>query len=84
MKDKLIPDFSNRKSAYIKAEKYDVGYINNGDYIEVTEWTNRDGIDVEFNRNSPAGKNMGGSIIIKMTYGELNAIKLCCKRISKS
>jgi hypothetical protein len=83
MKNKLKVEVKNRKSVSITTKEYDPGYNNEGDYIEITEWTNGNGIDIEFSRTSIAGINLGGSTFIKLTYNELNAIKACCKIISK-
>lgn len=83
MKKGLIPIINQRNSAYLEAEKYDVGYSNEGDFLEVTEWANGDGVDVVLNRASIAGKNMGGTLIFQMTWGEFQALKTCCEMLYK-
>lgn len=61
-----------RKSINDKLSKYD--YLcsqNNGDYIEVTEWANGEGITVNINSNKT----------FDLTYGELDAINYLSKTI---
>lgn len=57
----------NRKSISDKLEKY--CYCSNGDndFIEVTQWTNGEGIDITINAN-------GQDKSFSLTYGELEAI----------
>ena len=72
---------SKRNSAYVVTNDFDPGYTNQGDFIEITEWTNGDGIDININRTSPAGINLGGTIKFQITYGEFEAIKKCIDSI---
>lgn len=60
-------EIQNRKSVSDKLKKYD--YCSNGDndFIEVTQWTNDDGIDITINSN-------GQDKSFSLTYGELDAI----------
>ena len=61
-----------RKSINDKLSKYD--YLcspNSGDYIEVTEWTNGEGITVNINSDKT----------FDLTYGELDAINYLSKTI---
>ncbi len=55
--------FTNRKSVHDDLKKYDYTAKDN-DFIEVTEWTNGEGIDVTVNDDT----------IISLTYGQLDAI----------
>lgn len=56
-------EFVNRKSVHDDLKKYD--YIaKDNDFIEVTEWTNGEGIDVTINDGT----------LISLTYGQLDAI----------
>lgn len=58
-------EFVNRKSVHDDLKKYDYISKDNG-YIEVTEWTNGEGIDVTI--------ESGSTKLISLTYGELDAI----------
>ena len=60
-------EIQNRKSINDKLKKY--CYYSNGDndFIEVTQWTNGEGIDVTINSN-------GQEKSFSLTYGELEAI----------
>lgn len=63
MKKKLIMEFVNRKSVHDDLKKYDYMAKDN-DFIEVTEWTCGEGIDVTINDDT----------LISLTYGQLEAI----------
>lgn len=58
-------EFVNRKSVHDDLKKYDYLSKDSG-YIEVTEWTNGEGIDITIEDN--------GLKLISLTYGELDAI----------
>ena len=58
-------EFVNRKSVHDDLKKYDYMAKDN-DFIEVTEWTNGEGIDVTI--------ESGSTKLISLTYGELDAI----------
>lgn len=60
-------EIQSRKSINDKLKKY--YYCSNGDndFIEVTQWTNGEGIDVTINSN-------GQEKSFSLTYGELEAI----------
>lgn len=61
-----------RKSVNDKLSKYDYLSNPNGeDYIEVTEWSNGEGVTVHINSNKT----------IDLTYGELDAINYLSKTI---
>lgn len=53
-----------RKTVYDDLNKYCI-YAGDNDYIEVTEWTNGDGYDIDVN----------GEKKISLTHGELEAIQ---------
>lgn len=55
---------SKRKSIFDKLYKYDYLVNDKNKYIEVTEWTNGEGIDITINDDK----------FISITYGELDAI----------
>ena len=59
---------NNRKAICDSLKKYD--YCSNGDndFIEVTEWTNGEGIDIIINSN-------GKERLISLTRGQLDAIQ---------
>lgn len=65
----------NRISASDSLSKYD--YLRNKDdkaFIEVTEWGNKEGIDVSIERENE-------SKLFSLTYGELAAINYLAKTI---
>lgn len=55
-------EFSNRKSVHDDLKKYD-HMAKDDDFIEITEWTCGEGIDITINDET-----------ISLTYGQLNAI----------
>lgn len=58
----MIMEFVNRKSVHDDLKKYDYMAKDN-DFIEVTEWTNGEGISVILNNKT-----------IELAFGELDAI----------
>lgn len=60
----------NRKSVSDELKKYD-HLAKDSDFIEVTEWTNGEGIDVQ----------IGEKPTISITYGELEAINYLTKSL---
>lgn len=63
-KELVMPELRQRNSLYCDLKVYDV-YAKDTDFIEVTEWTNGEGYDI----------NINDKPIISLTVGELNAIK---------
>jgi len=61
---------SERPTAYCNLSEF-CPYANENDTIEVTDWTNGDGYDIQIIR--PDDKE--GDLKIELTYGELDAIK---------
>lgn len=59
----------NRKSINDNLKKYDY-LAKNDDFIEVTEWTNGEGIDISINDKQ-----------ISLTYGQLDAINYLVKTL---
>lgn len=57
-------EIEQRKTIYDDLNKYCI-YAKDHDYIEVTEWTNGEGYDV----------NINGNKRISLTHGELEAIQ---------
>lgn len=64
-----MAEFNNRKSINDKLSKYDI-LAKDSDFIEVTEWTNGEGVDVSINER-----------LINLTYGELEAINHLTKSL---
>lgn len=64
-----------RKSVLAELEKYDV-LCKEGAYIEVTEWHNSDGFDIEIYN--------GDTQKFSLTYGELKALKKLVKTFRSS
>lgn len=69
---KLNMEFVKRKSVHDDLSKYDY-LVNNDDskFIEITEWTNGEGISISINDNKT----------IELTYGELDAIDYLSKAL---
>lgn len=61
-----------RKAVFSGLEKYD-HLANENDFIEVTEWYNGEGFDVEI-----VGRL---STRFQLTWGEFDALKKCIKEI---
>lgn len=51
---------------------------DSGDFIEVTEWTNREGFDVNV-----SAKGNPGNQIIQLTWGQYKALKKLVKALDK-
>lgn len=60
-------EIQNRKSINDKLKKYCYCSHGDNDFIEVTQWTNGEGIDVTIDSN-------GQEKSFSLTYGELEAI----------
>lgn len=67
---------SNRKSIYDKLSKYDYLESNKSAFIEVTEWTNGEGYDINFGLSNSAICNT-----ISLTEGQLEAINYLVKSL---
>lgn len=61
-------EFNKRKAVYDKLHKYDY-LAKDNDFIEITEWTNGEGYDIQISDNKH----------ISLTSGELDAINYLCK-----
>lgn len=60
---------NNRKCASDNLKKYDY-LCKDEDFIEVTEWTNGEGITIDLNEK-----------LFHLTYGELDAINYLCNAL---
>jgi len=67
-------DKYKRKAIFDELNRYDL-IAGKNDYIEVTEWHNGEGFDVEI--SSKLGARF------QLTYGEYNALKKLVKKINK-
>ena len=71
----------DRRSAFAELNEYCVYSMGErkgkGDFIEVTEWSNVEGVDVEIH-------DVDGKHRFMLTYGQFDAIKACVKEINKS
>lgn len=54
---------NNRKTISDSLQRYDI-FAKENDFIEITEWTNGEGIDISLNEKD----------VISLTYGQLDAI----------
>lgn len=57
-------EFRRRKAVWDDLKKYDI-LAKEGDFIEVTEWTNGEGVDITISDRPP----------ISLTFGMLSAIQ---------
>ena len=60
---------SQRRAVFALLKPY-CHFAKDDDYIEVTEWTNGEGVDIEISRSSGYGK------IISLTHGEWELIQV--------
>lgn len=64
-----------RNSVFTRLKNY-CSFANEHDYIEVTEWKNGEGFDINIS-NSTNTKNFD------LTHGEFNALKKLIKQLNK-
>ena len=64
----------NRKSIFSELSSYDI-FAKEGSFIEVTEWKNGEGFDVEVNSNE--------RILFSLTWGQYKALKKVIKQLNK-
>ena len=64
----------NRRSVNDELKKYCYLANKHSDFIEVTSWTNEEGVDIFINSN-------GQGKFISLTYGELDAINYLVKTL---
>lgn len=71
----------NRKSALVLLSEYCLFSMGDrkekGDYLEVTEWANGEGYDINIS-------DVNGDRHILLTWGQYDALKACVKAINKS
>jgi hypothetical protein len=67
-------DIYKKKAVFSELKKYD-HFAGNDDFIEITEWKNGEGFDVEISSKLPK--------TFKLTWGEYDALKKLVKRISE-
>lgn len=69
---------SNRKAVHVALKEFCSFAIqsNKGEFIEVTEWTNKEGFDVHIH-------NSQGIVDFRLTYGEFKALKKLVKKFNK-
>jgi len=61
-----------REAIFSELKKFDV-FAKDDDYIEVTEWKNGEGFDVDINSNERS--------FFQLTYGSFNALKKLIKKL---
>lgn len=70
-KKKIEYSYSSRKSVNAKLKDFDY-LAKDHDFIELTVWTNHEGVDVTINDRT-----------IQLTFGEIDAIKKLTKKLIK-
>lgn len=70
-----------RLSASADLSKFDPGFANEHDFIEVTEWHTGEGFDLEICKIKPNGSYENRHL--QFTYGEFKAIKKLVKAINE-
>ena len=66
-KQAMISEITMKKSANVDLHEFSI-YGQDGDWLEVTEWVNGEGIDINIEKTKELSKN------ISLTYDELEAI----------
>lgn len=64
----------NKKAIFSELSKYD-HIANEGDFIEITEWYNGEGFDVDIVGKLP--------VRFQLTWGEFKALKKLVKKLDK-
>jgi hypothetical protein len=72
----------NRKAAFVELKNWCVMSMGEdrakkGDFLEVTEWSNREGYDIYIS-------DCSGERQLHLTYGQFRAIKKCIKLIDNN
>ena len=71
----------DRKAAFAALNEYCIFSMGErkgkDDFVEVTEWSNMEGVDVEIH-------DVDGKHKFMLTYGQFDAIKACVKEINKA
>jgi hypothetical protein len=75
-------ELGTRKSAFAKLNEFCTFSMiaerkDKGDFLEVTEWTNGEGYDIHI-------IDVNGEKIFSLTWGQMEALKKCVKKIEKS
>lgn len=77
MKKDAVIEHRTRRAVFAPLEPYcHLSYGRRDDFIEVTEWINGEGFDVNLN-------DAGGMQSMSMTYGQLKAIRKLVKALEK-
>lgn len=69
-------ELNKRNSIFAPLKEFDPGFSGENGFIEVTEWTNGEGWDIEI---SSKGRNER----IQLTWGEFEGIKKLIKELDK-
>jgi len=64
-------EINERRSVFVELKDY-CNLSKEDDFIEVTEWTNGEGYDVNINERQ-----------FMLTHGEFDALNKCIKKLSK-
>ena len=64
-----------RKSIFSPLQKFDPGFSKEHDYIEITEWHNGEGIDIDIHTSQ--------SQRFQLTWGQYDALKKLIKQLNK-
>ena len=65
----------NRKSIFSDLKDFDLGFAKENDYIEITEWHNGEGFDVDIHTSQPQS--------FQLTWGQYSAMKKMIKELGK-
>jgi len=80
MKPNKKVELSNRISGFVELKNFctfSMGeFSESGHYLEVTEWTNEEGFDLEIH-------DISGESGIKMSWGQFEALEACVNEIRK-
>lgn len=74
--NKYKTDKYKRNAIFAELKQFDIGFAKEHDYIEVTEWKNGEGFDVDINETHHQK--------FQLTWGQYEALKYLVSKIENS
>lgn len=74
-KEMFLSELYSRKAIFAELKQFDPLFSKETDYIEITEWANGEGFDVDINTRQDAK--------FHLTWGQWDAIKCLIKKLNK-
>jgi len=75
-KEMFVSELYSRKAIFADLDQFDPLFSKENDYIEITEWANGEGIDVDIHKTDPQ--------TFSITWGQLDAMKYLIKKLNKT